>query len=353
VSGQDDLAPEMSKITYAIKVRVLRNRDEDDKEVVLVEGHKKIRVVPAVPETPPMSLGHGEHDYVLSKTKVLRKGMFSGKLGQITVSAAQMGALILPSPTSQSATPATTMATLNLRFDPHTASSEPPKLGGLTTKIKAITFYAARPAAALPTRMSMLSQYETTRGIYHTTQSLSSRCVESVAWTKQDPKPVGKRRNSEWSTCSSDCSESRLETEHKESFAYYLATVLVPITLPTTKTWVPTFHSCIVSRVYTIDLSLTVHTPGTGVPSSSISLHLPVQIAATGNQAHRAQLTPAEAAVELANVNEFFRPRMLEIPDEELLGNSMLRPVSPISEQPPSYEDFFSQQRAVVDPGRS
>jgi len=344
------MAPDMSKVQYAIKGRVIRNRERDGKEVALVEGSKKLRVVPAVAEQPPMSIGHGFDDYVLSKTKSLRKGMFSGKLGKITVSAAQTGALVLPSPASSSNTPAT-MATVNLRFDPHEASSEPPRLGGLTTKIRVSTFFAARPAQEFPNRFTMNPQFESTRGIYETSVPLSSRCVEAAAWTKQFPKPEQERRNSDSSTCSSE-SDSDLPVQ-KDNKSYYSSTILVPITLPSSKTWVPSFHSCIVSRIYTLDISLTIHTPGAGVPASSVSLHLPVQVAAKGNQTSRTPLTEAEAAAELADAEVFLRPRMIEVPSQEHIGNSVLATAPASRELPPSYEDFFSQPRPVVEPGRS
>ena len=122
VSIQDDLAPEMSKVHYAIKAKIIRNGEQDGKDTVLIERMKKLRIVPAQAELPPMNILTGNTDFVLSKTKTLRKGMFSGKLGKITVSAEQPSAIILPSPSSSSTLPATAMATLNLRFDPQ----EPP-----------------------------------------------------------------------------------------------------------------------------------------------------------------------------------------------------------------------------------
>lgn len=346
VSMKHDMAPDMSKVQYSINAKVVRNREQDGREVVLVEGRRKIHVVPAQSDQPPMSIGADDGDYVLSKTKPLKKGMFSGKLGKITVSAAQTGALMLPSPSSSSDTPATTMATINLRFDPHDPSCEPPRLGGLNTKIKISTFFAVRAEKTLPTRSSMVSQFETTRGVYETSINLSSRCVESVAWTKRTANL--KRKNSASSSSSSEFSDTVITPE--PSGTYYAATVLVPITLPSHKTWVPTFHSCISSRIYQLDLSLKIHTPGTGVPASTVSLHLPVQIGATGNQTHRASLTAAEAAAELADADEYLRPRVIEVPIDGLIGNSDLARVT--SDLPPSYEDFASQPRQVVDPGR-
>ncbi|KAE8450637.1 hypothetical protein EG329_005981 [Mollisiaceae sp. DMI_Dod_QoI] len=351
LSGRDDMAPEMAKVNYAIRVKVVRNRERDGQEMVLVEGSKKLYIVPAVAEEPPMNVGHADKDYVLSKTKSLKKGMFSGKLGKITVAAAQPSALVLPSPSSSSTVPDTTMSTITLRFDPHDSSSQPPRLGGLTTKIKASTFYGARPATQFPSHHEMVQQFESTRGVYDSSITLSSRCVEAVSWTRHTPSPAYMRRNSASSTSSSDCSDEThgLEPAPKEGKPYYTAEIFVPITLPACKTWIPTFHSCILSRMYIIDMTLTIHTPGTGVPASTVSLHLPVQIAAMGHNTERPALTEEEEAAELAGVDEFLRPRVIEMPSPELVGNSVLGArAGQRTELPPNYDDFASMPRHSV-----
>jgi len=171
---------------------------------------------------------HGFDDYVLSKTKSLRKGMFSGKLGKITVSAAQTGALVLPSPASSSNTPAT-MATVNLRFDPHEASSEPPRLGGLTTKIRVSTFFAARPAQEFPNRFTMNLNSRVLVGFMRHL-SLSLLAVLKQQPGRSNSKTRTERRNSDSSTCSSE-SDSDLPVQ-KDNKSYYSSTILVPITLP-------------------------------------------------------------------------------------------------------------------------
>lgn len=344
--GQSDMAPEMCKVQYSIRVKVVRHREADGKELTLVEGQKKIRVVPAVAEAAPLSVGAGHDKFVLSKTKSLRKGLFSGKLGKITVAAAQPSAIVLPSPSSSPSAPPTTMATVQLRFDPHETTSQPPRLGALSAKIKGSTFFAVRPTTHIPTHRNSSSQFEIYRGVYDSTIPLSSRCVESVQWRKHLPTLVVARRGSASSSSSSDYSDSTQVLDPKDNTLHYTATVLVPITLPTTKTWIPTFHNCISSRIYVLDLSLSVHTPGTGVPASNLALHMPLQVAAAGNQSERPAMTEAEAAAELAEVDEFLRPRVIEMPNLEHIGNSVLPHHS--TEMPPSYEDFASQPREIA-----
>lgn len=353
VAKKDDLSPEMSKITYAVKAEVVRYGECRDDESVLVQGLQKLHVIPAVAEAPPLSFVDDDREYILSKTKTLRKGVFSGTLGRFTVSAAQTKALMLPPPNSLPSTSVITMATLNLRFYPNGPSSEPPRLGGVTTKIKAYTYFSVTPAQVLPSSASQRGLFEGSRGVYSTTVSLSSRCVESVTWAKHEPHSAGPRRPSDSST-SSDGSCS-IACPDDEDVLYYTAKIFVPITLPSSKTWVPSFNSCIISRVYSIDLSLTIHTPGAGVPASTVALRLPIQIAATGNPGGRSQLTAAEAAEELASANEFFVPRVIEVPDERLVGNSVLRPTTSTApgrapEGPPHYDDFAPAR--TVTPGK-
>ncbi|KAJ5623681.1 hypothetical protein N7490_012286 [Penicillium lividum] len=64
-------------------------------------------------------------------------------------------------------------------------------------------------------------------------------------------------------------------TGHSASFAgdtYYTASLVILISLPNSQTFVPTFHSCLVSRTYSLDVSLSYHTPAANVLTPSISL---------------------------------------------------------------------------------
>lgn len=319
ISPSDDLAPDMVRIVYAIRVRVLRTRERDGKIMVLTDRSRKIRVIPAIPEAPPMHIPADDKEYTLSVTKQLRKGMFAGKLGKITVSASQTKALAVP---SSSTAETTIMATLKLRFDPSETNAQPPRLGSLTSKIKSSTFYAVKPFADLACRGSMLIAYDLSRGVYTCTTSLATRCVENVTWTHHLPQPI--RRDSGYSTssgCSSDSSTSEV-TVTPSTKSWYEASILVPLTLPASKTWLPTFHSCLASRIYSLDMSLQVHTPGTGVPSSTISLCLPVQIS-SGPEGLLAGSGMSEAAEQEA-VDDYLRPRVISVPGEEFVMGSTL-----------------------------
>jgi hypothetical protein len=359
VSPSDDLAPDMVKIVYAIRVRVLRTREHGDKIIVLTDRSRKIRVIPAIPEAPPMHIPADDKEYTLSVTKKLRKGMFAGKLGKITVSASQTKALAVP---SSSTAETTIMATLKLRFDPSETNTQPPRLGSLTSKIKSSTFYAVKPLSDLASRGSRLVVYDLTRGVYTTNTSLATRCVENVSWIHHHPQPI--RRDSGHSTCSATSSDSSSSevTVTPPTRSWYEASILVPLTLPASKTWLPTFHSCLASRIYSLDMSLSVHTLGIGVPSSTISLRLPVQISSGPEGVLAGTLG---AAAEQEEAEDYLRPRIISVPGEEFVMGSTLpmrtrrlpsfaesegEPRSPSEPQSSVYTETISQPQPQIQP---
>jgi hypothetical protein len=399
--SSDDLSPAMAKISYVIKARVIRIGEADAKVVVLAKSSRKIRVMPVVPEAPPLHILADDREYALSATKTLRKGMFKGKLGRLTASAAQTKALLV-SPTSNS--PPTIMATVYLRFDPADPSAAPPRLGSLSSRIKAHTFYSVKPLPHLATRTSMIASYDITRGVYTTSIPLATRCVANVTWTHRLGTPPNYvRRDSGYSTGSENansnsnaasltasnsasgpqrqqqrprpepisgvgyCNEAVTGGSGGESgTSYFETTILLPLTLPRGKTWLPTFHSCIVSRVYLLDVSLTVHSPGAGVPSTTLSLHLPVQIstspAESGASGSADPGLGLNAAGDGAGVEEYFVPRVLDVPRAEFVGGSagilsgtsrgQLGSIGSMAsagdgEEPPGYEALGSGQVTV------
>jgi hypothetical protein len=99
----------------------------------------------------------------------------------------------------------------------------------------------------------------------------------------------------------------------------------VPITLPLTKNFLPTFHSCLISRIYCLSLHLSIHAPGVSDPS--VHLKVPIQIAAegsdTGNENARARNAEVAAAQE---AHAMFTPRSVAPPSPEMGHRDELPP---------------------------
>ncbi|KAI4216493.1 MAG: hypothetical protein LQ351_000982 [Letrouitia transgressa] len=354
----DDMAPDMAVVSYAVKVRMTNGRGSTGKHTLVAETSKKIRVVPAVDEKPPLSVQAGvEDDYRLRKEKDIRKGMFKGKMGRLVMESLQPHSLRLPSIKTVSPCPVTTMATVNLRFDPASPSAQPPRLGTLSTKLKVATFFASVPMGEIPARSSTF-HYSSTKGIYVETQPLSSRCVASAQWEKHSPSAPSTpaRRDSTLSNLStSHPSIPAPSASYEKGQAYYTASIVVPVTLPhsgtgtgtgtgtdtdsssSTKLFTPTFHSCLLSRVYALDLSLSCHTPQANVSAPTLHLKLPIQISAAGNADARPSISESERdAMTRREANEFMWPRSIAPPSPEYTERAVLFPTTTTTTMAPA-----------------
>lgn len=288
----DDMAPEMAVVSYAVKVRLFHGRNSSGKLILVADTARKLRIMPASAEQRPIPFPGGlKDDYRPRKEKVIKRGMFKGgKLGCLTMESSQPKSLRLPPLSSTSASrhtpssaysscpPVTTMATVNLRFDPAESSAPPPKLSSLTTKLKVATFFSSAPLSDLPTRITDF-HYSSSKGVHVETIQLSARCVASAQWNRHSPTSSPYPASPSSSTLTSF---SPTASSFYNGGVFYTTQILVPVTLPssnnTTKTFVPTFHSCLVSRTYALDLYLGTQAVGT----TNLHIKLPVQVSMRG-----------------------------------------------------------------------
>lgn len=316
----NDLAPDMTVISYAIRVLLLRRNPEPrGKPSIIVDSVKKLRIIPATDEAPPLPQTNIRGDeYVMRKEKDLKRSIFGGKLGRITVEAAQPRSLHLPCVHQDiTRTRVTTVAFVNLRFDPFDALSKPPRLDNLANKLKVTTCFSSVPLRDFPTRANAY-MYDTRRGVYVDTMTLSCRNIESASWTPH----IGRERHD------SAISISDSPPASPASQLYHTCQILVPIDLPTTcNTFVPSFHSCLVSRIYSLDLTLSVHPHSSTASTTTLHLKLPLQISAEGNPDARPTISEAEMhAIAARQVNEALVPRSIAPPSPEYTEVAELSP---------------------------
>ncbi|KAF2493793.1 arrestin [Lophium mytilinum] len=317
----DDFAPDMSRITYGIKVKVTQYRDADSTIYTLGEKMRKIRVKPAYEVQPPINVDSRDKEYRLRQEKVIRKGLFKGKLGTLVMESSQPKALMIPGARSPPST-LSTMTKILLRFDPADESAQPPRFGSLNSKIKVTTFFASNPRINFPNRST--NDYDLMCGFYSEMVDLSKMCVASAQWHRHESEAslALSRRDSGVSDCSEQGRNSSSSLPHTNTSTYstanatknykgksfYTATLLVPITLPENKNFVPTFHSCLISRVYALNLSLSVHAPGIADPSMTVKL--PIQIAADTSESGAARIRETRAeSLAIQDANEMWTPR--------------------------------------------
>lgn len=290
----DDMCSEMCRISYNVRVSVLQKSPVAGKTPKsLASVAKKVRIIPAVEEEPPLDVSDHNGIYWDRKEKDVRRGLMRGKFGHITAEASQPKAVQLLPPDCEPVDSVGTVATVKLRFDP-VDGEEPPRLSTLSSNLRVSTYYTDRPLDVHPSEA--ITTYQPGRVTYIKSVPLSSLCVASASWTKH----TATRRNSFESTAS--CQSS---TSSNLSGTYYTSSIVVPISLPRDKAFVPSFESCLVSRFYALDLGLTYHTPATNVMKPSISLRIPIQLASqpkVDRGLHSLEDTKEE-------IDEIFHPR--------------------------------------------
>lgn len=312
----NDMAPDMGSISYAIKIRLTSGRGSTGKHLIMAETTKKLCVIPAVEEDPPLNVEGGlMDDYRLRKEKSIKKGIFRQTLGRLTMESAQPKSLRLPSIRSESCCAVTTMATVNIRFDPVNENAQPPKLSSLCTKLKVATFYGSTPLRQIPTKSTDF-HYSSVKGIYVDTIPLSQRCLANAEWQHHTPH----------TTSRGDSGKIPEPSCAYNGNSFYTARVVVPVSLPQeNKVFVPSFHSCLVSRIYALDLYLSISTPNATVKNPTLHLKLPIQVSSEGNPNAEPQISLQEAsAISARSAPDYFNPRSVAPPSPEYTERALL-----------------------------
>lgn len=350
--GVDDLAPDMASIRYGVfaKISEVRTKGEEVWRSTVSSKARRLRVIPAVEEQPPLDVHQEDGEYLLRKEKTIRKGLLKGKLGTLVMEAAQPQAFKMKSYNNPESR-ATTMATVMLRFDPLEDDMPLPKLGNLSSKLKVTTYFASTARPAFPSKQ--VSMFDMAQGAHAEQLSLSSRCVANVEWTKQEASSQTlQRRDSATSTNSLETGPLPRASEGYKGGAFYTARLLVPLTLPANKAFVPTFHTCLISRVYCLKLDLGVGTVGIG---PSMDLKLPVQVSSEDliidDFARRESVDATnDAEIEVDDVSGFFQnvfePRSIRMPSEGYVGRSRIGSQAPTGDSPPDYSAFAAPATA-------
>ncbi|KAL5333944.1 hypothetical protein BJX70DRAFT_379579 [Aspergillus crustosus] len=303
----DDMSPEMSRITYHIRAEVIQNPVVGPAKS-LKQAQRKIRIIPAVEEEPPLTVLDDDPVYRIRKEKDVRRGTMRPRQGRLVMAASQPKPFQLGSPSSPSDS-VSTVTTVHLRFDP-VGDEQPPSLGTVWSKLRVATYYAVFPWEDYP-NSSMVSLVGLSgQGVYHETVPLSKMCVASAQWTKHTSNTLV-RRDSLQSTSSTESI-----TGPSAAFlgsTYYTVALTVPVTLPTDKALVPTFHSCLMSRVYSLELCVSYHTPNMNILTPTVSLKLPVQVTSKRTVTESDNLSEDEITQEEIDA-EFFSPRSVAPP---------------------------------------
>ncbi|KAK7432640.1 hypothetical protein QQZ08_000848 [Neonectria magnoliae] len=322
----NDQSPEMANIEYSIRAAVFRDT-ADEGRIMSLENFHLLKVLPSLPEDAPLDISSKDERYHISKTKTIRKNLFSAKQGKLSATAVQPSAIMLSADALRASE---SLMTINLDFDPASPDAVPPKINSVTAKLQATTFFSNAPMSHLP-NMGARIKYETNPCLtYSTSTTLPVSALDTQPWELES---LIQRRDSGYSSSAwpeeeaSDSDGSRRHRNKKsvKSPDRLVSALNIPFTLPMGKNkfFLPTFHSCISGRAYFIHLAISV-----GPMNTNINLSVPLQIGVENiydlPQGDLPSFESAMAESEQEAADFHLNPRLMQFPSAQFQETSTL-----------------------------
>lgn len=243
---RDDMSPGVVEVKYGINACIVATTSLSTDQSQDLVANRAIRFIPRLTESPPVHVSLPSPRYKLKGTKYLGSNSFKQRLGIISATAMQpeplhlqaYGTVITPS-----------FVDVTLTFNPENVATPPPKLERVSLSVRSCTWHQADPNQAFPDQIE--------------TPSLTQPFSSTIALTAECPQITWARHV-----------DSRLDDKDqgKSSVAFYSSTLRLPLSVPLIrKMFLPTFHSCLVSRTYEVCMRLTFKKGG-------LTLIAPLQI---------------------------------------------------------------------------
>ncbi|KAL4913118.1 hypothetical protein BDW62DRAFT_170122 [Aspergillus aurantiobrunneus] len=241
---RDDFAPSACKVIYSINVKLERPSIVSGVQETIMEKRLKVRVKPAVGDVPlpDLPLGRLSNEYSLYREETIHSSNSKSQIGRLAMTLEPPECFYHPlrDPISL----ISKAVRLLLVYSPSDSTAPtPPELRSLRAQIIATTVYTTTfdDTHPPPKKRDFFNRPINFRDAE---LQLSIPSIPQLRWALDET-------------------------------GSYTATLLVPVTLPKDKSFIPTFHSCLISRVYSLSFQLSVQ--GT---SSPFKLRAPMQIAA-------------------------------------------------------------------------
>jgi hypothetical protein len=271
----DDHAPSISKISYAINFRLFGNLLDDKKRkpYMVIQSCLKFQVLPLVPEEAPLDVALQTPEYQLSYNKNIRSTLLSRKKAHLSANTTQPQAVLL---TADGRRTSTLFTTISLNFTSFNTDTKPPHLNQVTARLESTTFLSLQPFVALPILNPDASTMDPVRP-YLTSTKLIVEPIGNLDWrltssftgmdTGSSVESEVLRENKRH-----DQGEERLQAQPRSFTA--VAEVSLDIPYSSKRMFLPTFHSCFISRIYRLHLDLYL-----GSQNTTVSMVVPLQIA--------------------------------------------------------------------------
>ncbi|KAK6837129.1 hypothetical protein RU639_001430 [Aspergillus parasiticus] len=265
------LPPSMSKETdtecFSIKyiVRVIIPKPFCGKEKPTESLVNTVRPVMILP-SGTMGSSSGDAITTLTYRKDLRiRHRWGGKCtGRLVVLASPTGPIRPPFCRTDATEHANTSIKVDLRYSP-VGTEPPPRLRKVYPKLNLVTFFHTTPREQhLCFRKNKGSDLPSANHVQSLT--LPKFDAASAQWVRiQSPS----------SSVSSPWKDYQSNFNNEE--ATYTASIVVPISVPKHDDLVPSFHSCFISRMYTLELILSYCTAN-GPRRSAVQIEVPIEV---------------------------------------------------------------------------
>ncbi|KAJ5189897.1 hypothetical protein N7472_008911 [Penicillium cf. griseofulvum] len=243
-----DMSPEMTEVLYSINLALWQRDGKAGRPKKIQESTHPVQILPTRNEHAPILVPGKNNYYQLRAEKSLSTGMLRHACGKLAAYSAQPPAIQLQS-LQQTNSNASTSLKINLRFDPSHLGQLPPSLLATDFQLRAMTFFGLEPCHDYPD-LTDVSTWGTRREFWSDCVALTANNEIKMDWNS--------------------------ETEGERTI--FTASIETSVSLPTRRCYPPTFHSCLVSRVYSLKARLFYRVHGKARSRSSISVTVPVEI---------------------------------------------------------------------------
>lgn len=261
----------MISISYDIVARLW------DEEGSIASASKTVRVIPSSDIQAPFPVEEDE-SCRLRDERLIRKGPFKKKSGIISMEAELPGPILYKDAACRQNQEQISEAIVTLHLDLTDNGSTPPRLGALKTRFLITSYYGSRCRECFPTTQNTL--HSPGQATYAAGIKVHNILCDKVGWYRvphalPQVESLGtnhgrKRHDSFASAISFGSRRSSVAKTH----CCYAMRLNIPIVLPKQMVLVPTFHSCLVSRTYTLQFHLEIE------GSTAIELEVPVIVTA-------------------------------------------------------------------------
>ncbi|KAJ5286676.1 hypothetical protein N7478_002362 [Penicillium angulare] len=268
----DDSMGRCVRIEYLIEARLILP-GKKSKSPSHIQNSHPIRVMPYLPERPPLCIDSKSTIYRMSHEKFVKKNILSRNVASITASVTQPPPIFL----SDSLSTSGSMIKVDLQFTTISANVPLPDVYAQYASLEATTTHSLGHMGYFPDEQKQDLMGSDLIVSYRTSNRLDIGQSEKLVWEKTSTEVEEAEYIQESSAITHSAMKRCTSTGDVSEAGHvtYKASLFLPIRVPGTlkKLFLPTFYSCLASRTYAVRVSLT-----SGRYKMTLPLTMPIQI---------------------------------------------------------------------------